>query len=284
ALGVRNALLWRRRAPSRAHGSGRYGAARLSAAVSSDALFEEVYKAVSSVVDAAGLAVISYDENTGMLVPEYVVTNGKSISVSALPLLPFNGGTLSQTLRTGEPIVVGSSRVFPLELACNFPGDDSVVSLNVPIIHGDRVLGVLQASSQHPDAYDWDDVELVGHIARQAGTAIVNARAFESERRERRQAEAAAAVVRIALRTMSLAEAAHEMLEVIGNAVRCEGSALAVRVGKTLPFRYIAATGTAEFLVGTDATVPRAVLALAEQAAGNLEICSRSPGRAAREM
>ncbi|MBC7789050.1 MAG: GAF domain-containing protein [Anaerolineae bacterium] len=272
ALGVRNALLFgdveRRAARMEAVATVQRA---ISAAVSNDTLYEEIYKAVSSVVDAAGLAVISFDENTGMLVPEYVVSNGISVATTWLPRLPSNDGTLSQTLRTGQPVIAGAWGASNAPTEHSLPGDDAAISLNVPIVHGDHLLGILQAWSNSPDAYDWDDVELVGHIARQAGTAIVNARAFESERRERRQAEAAATIARIALRTMSLTEAADEMLGVISEAVNCDGSALVVCAGKDQPFQYIAATGSAEGLSGSEATIPDAVLALAKHAdAGSL--------------
>jgi PAS domain S-box-containing protein len=87
---------------------------------------------------------------------------------------------------------------------------------------------VLQAQSYDPEAYDWDDVDLVMLIARQAGTAIINARAFETERRELERAQFAAAVARAALAASDLEAGAHAVLSVVAGACPSNGMAIDV--------------------------------------------------------
>ena len=66
------------------------------------------------------------------------------------------------------------------------------VVLSAPIVNGEQVLGVLQAQSNDPDAYDREVVDIVMLIARQAGTAIARAHASAAERAANERARALA--------------------------------------------------------------------------------------------
>ena len=65
-------------------------------------------------------------------------------------------------------------------------------------------------------------------IARQAGTAIINARAFETERRELARAQFAAAVARAALAASGLEEGANAVLGVVAQACPTSGMTISV--------------------------------------------------------
>ncbi|MGH7720982.1 MAG: ATP-binding protein, partial [Gemmatimonadaceae bacterium] len=122
--------------------------------------------------------------------------------------------------------------------------------------HGERVLGVLQAQSYRQDAYTWDDVDLIMLIARQAGTAIVNARLFEAERHEREQAEAAAGIARATLRAATMEEAATVVLRILQSVAPSSGAALAVVMPGGQGLRCIAARGSAAALHGVVVPFP----------------------------
>ncbi|HEU4566011.1 MAG TPA: ATP-binding protein, partial [Gemmatimonadaceae bacterium] len=170
----------------------------ISAAVAVEDVYAAIYNAVASVVDAPCFALLTYDEATGTLVRQHVVHNGLSVDPATLPRAPLGGGATSQAFRTGEPNIAARSRAGWSGTIHSVPGAaDTAAVLSAPIIHGERVLGVMQAESYRHDAYDWNDLDLVMLIARQAGTALVNARLFETERREREQAELAAARARL---------------------------------------------------------------------------------------
>jgi two-component system, NtrC family, sensor kinase len=66
------------------------------------------------------------------------------------------------------------------------------VVLSAPIVNGEQVLGVLQAQSNNPAAYDQEVVDIVMLIARQAGTAIARAHASAAERAANERARALA--------------------------------------------------------------------------------------------
>jgi PAS domain S-box-containing protein len=66
------------------------------------------------------------------------------------------------------------------------------VVLSAPIVNGEQVLGVLQAQSSIPEAYDREVVDIVMLIARQTGTAIARAQATAAERAANERARALA--------------------------------------------------------------------------------------------
>jgi PAS domain S-box-containing protein len=95
--------------------------------------------------------------------------------------------TLSgQALQTRQPVCVGETR--------NLPGYVDLTNgaarsqLSIPIIHEERVLGVLTLESDRPDAYSENDQNFIGQLATQAGVAVVNAELYaEIQRRLREQ-------------------------------------------------------------------------------------------------
>jgi PAS domain S-box-containing protein len=251
ALALRNALLFadleRRAARLAAVASVQQA---ISASTTAEEVYAEIYKAVASVVDAPCFALYSWDPAAATLVREYVVHNGLSVSTAGMPPVPLGGGATSQTFRTGTPSIAARSGAGWSGTIHGVPGAaDTASVLSVPVVHGDETLGVMQAESYRHDAYDWSDVDLVTLIARQAGTAITNARLFEAERTEREEAAAAARVARAALRDDGLAEGAEELVGVLRSVLPCEGAALAVLDQATGRLRWIAANGSAAHLL-----------------------------------
>lgn len=183
AVALRNALLFAEleRRATRLRAVAQVQRA-ITEAMSLDDVYSEIYKAVSSVVDSPCLVVMGYDEKEKAFSPVYVVNDGERISHDALPQIPLASGATSQAFRTGEPNISARTQ-------CGWSGQsyevagvrDIAVILSAPIIHGERVLGVIQAQSYQQDAYDWDDMDLIMLIARQAGTAIANARLRDEE-------------------------------------------------------------------------------------------------------
>ncbi|MEJ7812398.1 MAG: GAF domain-containing protein [Gemmatimonadaceae bacterium] len=186
ALAMRNALLFadlERRAARLAAVATVQQA--ISAARSLEQVYAELYSAVASVVDAPGFALLELDAETQSLTPEYVVIDGHRVATGGLPSQPVAGcGEMEEALRGGETTVVAQPRAAWEAHARLVAGGAGVgagiagaaVALTAPIVHGERVLGVLQAVSYRLGAYDRDDADLITLIARQAGSAITSAR------------------------------------------------------------------------------------------------------------
>jgi PAS domain S-box-containing protein len=201
----------------------------ISETVSLDEVYSKIYSAVASVVDSPCFVLLSFDVDTGVFVPEYCVNDGEPIETDTLPRFPPGVGNTTQAFMTRQPNVAGRSRAgWSGQVHVTDGRGEVAVVLSAPILHGDRALGVLQAQSYDPRAYDWEDVDLVMLIARQAGTAIVNARAFETERRELQRAQFAAAVARAALAASELEDGANAVLSVVAEACPTNGMMISV--------------------------------------------------------
>lgn len=195
ALALRNALLLER-VEQRAQRLAAVAKVQqaISAAVSLPEVYKESYHAVASVVDAPCFVLMRHDEAGDKLVPEYVVRNGVKGKPDSTTCIPIARGTppddsLITAFRTGQPNVTGIHD--PMRTGGANTPEMSVV-LSAPIVSGEQVLGVLQAQSNDPDAYDQEVVDIVMLIARQTGTAIARAQASVAERAANERARALA--------------------------------------------------------------------------------------------
>ena len=220
----------------------------ISETVSLDEVYAKIYSAVASVVDSPCFLLLSFDDDLGLFVPEYCVNDEVPIDTDKLPRFPPGTGNTTQAFMTRQPNVAARSHAgWSGQVLVTEGRDQIAVVLSAPILHGDRALGVLQAQSYDADAYDWDDVDLVMLIARQAGTAIINARAFETERRELERAQLAAAVARAALAARALDDGANAVLDLV--AAACPASGMVINtVAPDGTRRQVAARGDAASL------------------------------------
>jgi len=97
---------------------------------------------------------------------------------------PLGKGFTSEVIRTGAPRLVRrwSAEGPPVHLLYGTEAGELVTPQSgvvVPILSGDRVLGVLSAQSYRPEAYEDADLASLGAIAVQAGSAIERVRATE---------------------------------------------------------------------------------------------------------
>jgi len=91
--------------------------------------------------------------------------------------------------------------------------------LCVPMVFGDRVIGVLSVDKFEPDFYTEDLAELATAFASQAAMAIENARLLETERAARRQAETLRAAAESLGGTLGMSEVFDLILSEVGKVV-----------------------------------------------------------------
>ena len=196
ALALRNALLLER-VEQRARRLTAVAMVQqaISAAVSLPNVYAESYRAVASIVDAPCFVLMRHDHLRDMLVPEYVVQNGRTCKPDGEASVALGRETtpddsLVTAYRCGQPNVATISAEAQRANPAQLPAMSVVLS--APIVNGEQVLGVLQAQSNNPEAYDQEVVEIVMLIARQTGTAIARAQATTAERAANERARALA--------------------------------------------------------------------------------------------
>jgi PAS domain S-box-containing protein len=218
-------------------------------------VYAEIHRAVAtSIPNAACFAILLVDDIAPLFRPQLIVVEGIVTWARALAPVPLTECAASRSLRTAKAVLSNRPE---RSWAALVPGAVSTEAraylasdLAVPVVHSDRILGVLVVQSYQRDAFDTDDVELLSIIAHQAGAAIENARLFETQRDDREMAEAAARIARGALSSGTPADAAAAILGIVEDVVSLGGAAIGLlERGESVV--YVAATGSARSEVDT---------------------------------
>jgi formate hydrogenlyase transcriptional activator len=126
--------------------------------------------------------------------------------------LPVDGTSPGIAYRTGEPVFFGRApkSLAPMALRVN-AAEGFQSGCFLPIIRGNRTLGVLHLLDRRADAFSQEDVEFLRQVARQVAIALENALEFSelSESRERLAEEGL--YLRDEIRTE------HEFEDILGN-------------------------------------------------------------------
>jgi signal transduction histidine kinase len=135
-------------------------------------LFRTLQRELGRVLDTNVFLLGLFDE-----VSQMVEVVGQMEAGVALPggSFPLGHGFLSDVIRTREPRLIrhwstDGPRV-QVQYATGTPGLPEA-TVTVPLMLGDRVIGVLSIQSYRPDAYDEDDLILVQALATQVAPAI----------------------------------------------------------------------------------------------------------------
>ena len=127
-------------------------------------LFQVVLdRAIEATQSRTGALLLRTDDQDGE--PELVASRG--IAPEIFDYRNPLADAVAQTFELGQPTVMSDS-----------DGAGTLSQLNVPIMHGDDVLGVIALGSDRPADYSSDDLSFVTQLANQARIAIENARLF----------------------------------------------------------------------------------------------------------
>jgi PAS domain S-box-containing protein len=137
-------------------------------------LFRALYDETARVMDATVFLFALYDEASETVQVVRQMDRGVEHSGGTFPL---GKGFTSEVIRTGAPRLVRrwSAEGPPVRLLYGTEAGELVAPQSgvvVPILSGDRVLGVLSAQSYRPEAYEDADLLSLGAIAVQAGIAV----------------------------------------------------------------------------------------------------------------
>ncbi|MFQ5343625.1 MAG: PAS domain S-box protein, partial [Anaerolineae bacterium] len=164
----------------------------LSQLAPTDGILHQIYVAIGQVLSNDNLYIALYDELQGQLsFPVYTIEGQlRDPGISR----PFGNGITEYVIRTKAPLCILSDLQETLvELGVDLMGRLSSSLLAVPILFGEKVLGVIALQDyQNENTYTSADVSLLSKIASQAAIAIENARLHENVQRElsrRKQAE-----------------------------------------------------------------------------------------------
>ena len=146
---------------------------------------------VTEIFKADATSILILDEKAGMIVPIYEWDDGKY--VENVDPFPLGQGLTSQVIQSRRALVLGSAEeaaehgVYypPPAVALNPTVTQSY--LGVPIITGERVIGVVSVNTYSRNAYTADSVRLLSTLANNMGVALENARLFDEVQNRNRE-------------------------------------------------------------------------------------------------
>lgn len=165
----------------------------LASTLALDQLYTVIYQQVGRVLDADAFYVALYDDDRGVI---HFPSNYDAGEYLPPETLPLGTGPTSHVIRTKLPFVVNQPG-HPIQHG-GTPfgrGDErstrlSASAMHVPMLRGDRIVGVISVQSYRENAYGPEDLQMLEVIANQATISVENAHLFESERGQRALAEA----------------------------------------------------------------------------------------------
>ncbi len=160
----------------------------LSASLCIDEVLHLIYEQTRRVMYAENMIIMAYDQESREI--ECMFSNNPD---DALPgrRFPADTGMTGHIIQHRQPILLRDNVAEGIrELGLELVGQPSASWLGVPMLVGERVLGVIIVQHySRPNVYDESHQVLLETIASQAAIAIENARLFEEIQREKLYSE-----------------------------------------------------------------------------------------------
>ena len=147
----------------------------VSASLNPEEVYESVHHAAGRLVPLDSFVITLYDEMANEVDPVYLYDMGKRLPGARVP---FGKGMSSEVIRSGRPMLISNAEESETNFVQAGDGDETKSIVAVPMILGNKALGMLSAQSYQSGVYTDEDVQLLGTLANQAIVAIQNGRLF----------------------------------------------------------------------------------------------------------
>ncbi len=155
-------------------------------------VLETVYQEVRHIVPIEAFFVALYNHDDNMLTYPLVYDGGKPTTLP--PVTVTEDTRIHRVISTGEPLLVTRTPDEVADIALKRmktkapEGDPAATLLFVPLLLGDRIIGVMSVQSYQYNAYTERDVALMNSMANHLAVAIQNARLYrQAQIRARRE-------------------------------------------------------------------------------------------------
>ncbi len=168
-----------------------------------DALIELVGQRMGETFEADIVYVALHDEEAGRIDFAYYSEAGEQRYQAPMQ---YGEGFTSQILDSREPLLLNRTEQFD-EVKTARVGTPARSYLGVPILVGEKAIGVISVQSMHEEGRFGDaDAGLLATIAASVGAAIQNARLFDAQRRQKQHFESLVEVSPVAIVVMDADE------------------------------------------------------------------------------
>ncbi len=194
------------------------------------AITELVGERIHSIFPGIDMFVALYEPEAGLISFPYEIADDRRYHSDPIP---FGEGLTSEVIRTRRPLLLRT-----MEEATNhgavWVGPISASWVGVPIISGERVLGVIALESLEPYAFGDDDERLLSTLAASTSAALDNARLFDETKRLLAEADERAAelsVVSSVQQGLAAKLETQAMYDLVGDRLRDVFDAQVVDIG-----------------------------------------------------
>jgi signal transduction histidine kinase/DNA-binding response OmpR family regulator len=188
----------------------------MTRALDVQAVTHNVGEKVREIFEAEIVDILLYESQKNLVQLTYSFSNGSYFNDE--PAWELGEGLTSKIIRTKQPLLLNSAGEIARQGAAAYTtapeNEEEVCSyMGVPIMVGDRVLGVLDVQSHKPHAFDRGNIRLLQTLSANMGVAIENARLFAETQRLFKDAEEAREAAEHANQAKSafLANMSHEL-------------------------------------------------------------------------
>jgi PAS domain S-box-containing protein len=220
----------------------------LSTKLDPKSISEVIYKYASRLMDTKFFFVALYDEKNQEKAYPIAFEDGQQLNLS--PSKVTGSGFTDYIIRHKRTVFAPNNVLRHMqELGINFvplatEDTPSQCWLGVPMLVGDRVLGVISVQSvEKPRLYDEHDRDLLMTIASQAAIAVENARLFDEAQRRARETAALAEVGREISSTLDLAQVLERIATYAKELLRAETCAVYLPDQRGVLWNAIAVAG-----------------------------------------
>jgi signal transduction histidine kinase/CheY-like chemotaxis protein len=140
---------------------------------------------VRDYFDADSVMVMLLDEQTNLIHSHYEYDKGEGGYIDYIDPFPLGTGLASKVILTSQPLMLGTleeeianGAYFPPEIIEQGSGSFSQSWLGVPILAGERVLGLIGLADYEPYAFNANHMRLLQTLSSNMGVAIEKARLF----------------------------------------------------------------------------------------------------------
>jgi signal transduction histidine kinase len=157
----------------------------INARLEVDRLLEEIRRQTGQLMDVSNFYVALLDEEAGQLVFPLFYRHGQREEV---PPQNHDEGFTGHVVHTREPLRLDNTPEETIGRGLKYLGYPCRSWLGVPMIVGERVLGVITVQSyDRPHVFDSGDAKILQTIAAQAAVALENARLYQETHRRAEQ-------------------------------------------------------------------------------------------------
>ncbi len=139
-----------------------------------EAIVELVGERIGTMFDTRSMHIEFYDEASGTITVPYAIEEGARYELATIQI---GEGLVSRVIQSRAPLNLATAAE-TVGLGAIQVGLTTESWLGVPILAGERVLGVIALESLRPHAFDEADVRLLSTLASSMGVALENARLF----------------------------------------------------------------------------------------------------------